>query len=143
MDDLIVIILTLIFAVAGIFGQMKKKQAQNQAGDQGGPQPETESNDPDNFWDFLEPESNQNYREQGPIPAPSPKQKQPVQTVAEEPVQKKPKYQFKAENEGASIYENDLTSDTNTITNVRKKRKDRFPLKKAVIYSEILNRKYS
>ena len=141
MDDLIVIILTLIFAVAGIFGQMKKKQAQNQAGDQPDTQPENFNKESDNFWDFLEPESNQNFTEQAPVPEP-PKQKQPVQTVAEEPVQKKPEYQFKAENEGVSIYDNDLTSDTNTVTNVRKKRKDRFPLKKAVIYSEILNRKY-
>ena len=142
MDDLIVIILTLVFAAAGIFGQMKKKQAQNQAGDQPEPQPENFNEESDDFWDFLEPESNQNYMEQVPVAEP-PKQKQQVQTVAEETVQKKPKYQFKAENEGTSIYENDLTSETKAETKARSKRKDRFSLKKAVIYSEILNRKYT
>ena len=142
MDDLIVIILTLVFAVAGIFGQMKKKQAQNQAGNQTEPQPETESDDSDNFWDFLEPESQPNYMQQAPVPEP-PKEKQPVQTVAKQPVRKKPEYQFKAENEGTSIYANDLTSDTKSVRKVSKKRTDRFSLKKAVIYSEILNRKYT
>jgi hypothetical protein len=142
MDDLIVIILTLIFAAAGIFGQMKKKQAQNQADGQPESQPENFNDETDNFWDFLEPESNNNYMEQEPVTEPA-KQKQPVQTVAEEPIQKKTKYQFKAENEGTSIYENDLTSDTKTVKKVSKKRADQFSLKKAVIYSEILNRKYS
>jgi hypothetical protein len=142
MDDLIVIILTLIFAAAGIFGQMKKKQAASQKEPQPEPQPEIESEDSDNFWDFLEPESNKNYMEQAPVPEPA-KQKQPVQTVAEEPVQKKPKYQFNAENEGTSIYANDLTSDAKAVKKARKRRKDRFSLKKEVIYSEILNRKYS
>ncbi len=143
MDDLLVIILTLVFAVAGIFGQMKKKQAENREGNKAQPQPENLQEESDNFWDFLEPESQQNYREQEPVAEPK-QQKQPIQTVAEKPVVKKPKYQFKAENEGTSIYAHDLTSDNKPEEKkVRTTSKDRFSLKKAVIYSEILNRKYT
>ena len=49
MDDLIIIILTLIFAAAGVFGQLKKKAAEKEKG-----VPEKEPETPDNFWDFLE-----------------------------------------------------------------------------------------
>ena len=49
MDDIIVLILTLIFIVAGIFGQMKKRQAV--------PAPESENRGAeDNFWELLDEE---------------------------------------------------------------------------------------
>jgi len=142
MDDLVVIILTLIFAAAGIFGQMKKKQAANRNENQPEPQPEAESGESDNFWDFLDPEPQKNYMEQAPV-VESEEQKQQVQPVAKEPVVKKPRYQFQPKNEGNSIYANDLTSDNKVDENAGQNSKDRFSLKKAVIYSEILNRKYT
>ena len=143
MDDLIVIILTLVFAAVGIFGQMKKKQAERRAAGQPEPQPEAESETVDNFWDFLEPESQNNqYMEQAPVAQPK-KQGQPVQAVTKEPAVKKTEYQFKTKNEETSIYKNDLTSNNNEERKNKMNSKNRFSLKKAVIYSEILNRKYT
>lgn len=142
MDDLLVIILTLVFAAIGIFGQMKKKQAANQRGPQPEPQPESELDEPESFWDFLDPESQRNTMQQAPVQVME-EQKQPVETVADKPAPKKAEYQFEPENEGASIYAHDLTSDKNKEQEEKKTPKDRFSLKKAVIYSEILNRKYT
>lgn len=141
MDDIIVIILTLVFAVAGIFGQMKKKRAANQAEDQPNPRPELEAEESGNFWDFLdaEPES----MEQAPVPD-SQQQRQSAQPVVEKTAEKeKPAYKFGAEKEGASIYAHDLTSDEKTEKARKTSPGDRFSLKKAVIYNEILNRKYT
>ena len=141
MDDLIVIILTLVFAAAGIFGQMKKKQAANKAGNQPEPQTEPETEDSGNFWDFLD--ADPEYMEQAPAQEPR-QQKPPAQPVAEKPVEKKkPAYKFSAENEGNSIYKHDLTSDGNVEKTKKSSPRDRFSLKKAVIYKEILNRKYT
>jgi hypothetical protein len=140
MDDLIVIILTLVFAAAGIFGQMKKKQEAAKNGNQ--PQPENQAEEPNDFWDFLNEESKQFYRKEEQVKEPR-TQKQPVPEVSEQPAAQKPKYQFKAENEGVSVYADDLTSDSKTGMQERKTSKDRFSLKKAVIYSEILKRKYT
>lgn len=142
MDDLIVIILTLVFAVAGIFGQMKKKQAEKQTGGQPEPQPEAQPEDADNFWDFLEPESRENYMEQAPVAEPQ-KKKKFVQTVAEEPAVKKTEAKVQPKNAGTPVYSNDLTSDGKTDRKNKSTGKRHFPLKKAVIYSEILNRKYT
>ena len=125
MDDIIVIILTLIFIVASIFGQRKKRP----------PVPESETEKPsagDNFWDML----NEEWKE-ATQPEP-PAQQKPV----EKPVQmnmKKTPYSFEAQKEG-----------TRTITRepeqpkeaTRKFIKKKFSLKEAVIYSEILNTKY-
>lgn len=141
MDDLIVIILTLVFAAAGIFGQMKKKQAAGKAENQPEPRPGAETEEPGNFWDFLDAEPE--YKEQAPV-AETPRHEQQVQSVEKEPVaRKKTKSQFFAENENSSIYSSDLTSNGKAEKTKKHSSEDRFPLRKAVIYSEILNRKYT
>lgn len=141
MDDLIVIILTLIFVVVGIFGQMKKKKAAGQAENQPEPQAESEPEEPGNFWDFLDAEPE--YMEQAPV-AETREQEARVQPVDKEPVaKKKPIPEIFAENKDSSIYSSDLTSDEEAEKTKKFSSKDRFPLRKAVIYSEILNRKYT
>ena len=141
MDDLIVIILTLVFAAAGIFGQMKKKQAANKAGNQPEPRSGAEPEEPGNFWDFLD--ADPEYMEQVPV-AENRQQEPQVQSAKKEhAAKKKPTPKIFAENENNSIYSNDLTSDGKAEKTKKLSSKDRFPLRKAVIYSEILNRKYT
>lgn len=138
MDDLIVIILTLIIAVVGVIGQIKKKKQ---------PQPESEENQQkttDDFWDFLDDLGSENP--QNNIA--------PVETEAEiepESIQEKvieqPKYTFRARNKGQnSIFDKDYIKDEiKDQANEKEEEKisDTFSLRKAVIYSEILNRKYT
>jgi cell division protein FtsN len=136
MDDLLVIILTLIFAAVGIFGQSKKKKAQQ--ANQPVPQPQPEERD--SFWDFLEEEETkprQSRVETQPEQTYRPPQ-QSTEKEKPEPVQKAQPAQKES-----SIYSTDLTG-INEMANQRKsKSKIRFSLRKAVIYSEILNRKYT
>jgi hypothetical protein len=137
MDDLLVIILTLIFAAAGIFGQSKKKKAQQ--ANQPVPQPQPEEHD--SFWDFLEEESPK-PRESNIEAQPEQAYRQPQRNTTEEkkpePVQNVQPAQKKS-----SIYSTDLTGKNETENQRKSKLKNRFSLRKAVIYSEILNRKYT
>lgn len=130
MDDLIVIILTLILAVAGALGQLKKKKKGEQAGEQ---TDEPQVDQPGNFWDFLEEGKEPKMQHQ----------EEPVMdemaTGQETPVMKP---------EGSAIYKHDLTADAKEKgkkpgKSVKKEKTRDFSLKKAVIYSEILNRKYN
>lgn len=140
MDDLIVIILTLVFVVAGILGQFnKKKQPQNATG--GEAQPDIDSGD--NFWDFLEDDS-EKKQEPAYVPA---YEKETKTAYKPEPNAEKLKNEkmAKAAKKGTSVFENDLIKDKNSIKRQtkRSKKTDRFKLREAVIYSEILNRKYT
>lgn len=135
MDDLIVIILTLVVAGIGVFGQFKKKKQ--------APVENGETKTPESLWDLFQgdsnqqqPAENQDYEEYGYEQYEEPiVQKVEVKTEA-------PKYQFTAKNERQSI-----VKDKSPVKVKKSKlrsgiRKD-FSLRKAVIYSEILNRKYS
>ena len=126
MDDIVVIILTLIVAVVGILNQQrKKKAAQNPVA--------TENKKSTDFWDlFTEDPGGQEEVEPDYIEP---------EVVREEPKIKQ-QYQFVARAEGRS----DLKEKVRVV--VKKKTLGRiegeeFSLRKAVIYSEILNRKYS
>lgn len=130
MDDLVIIILTLIFAAAGILGQFKKKKAEEPEG------LSNEADSPDNFWEFLEKESDQ-------------KEQPKYETAKVEEDISKPEKQpgmstgsVSSKTGKASFDENDLTREQmqNDLYQTTKRKK--FPLRKAVIYSEILNRKY-
>lgn len=126
MDDLVVIILTLVIAGFGLLGQIKK-QKQNK------PLPANE-NPPDSIWDLFNPEG-----------IASGKIAEPVFDEAEpddifEPVVT-PSYKFKAENEGISEVKEKPVSKI-MERNVRNHNQESFSLRNAVIYSEILNQKY-
>ena len=137
MDDLIVIILTLIIAGAGAIGQLKKKKQM--------PVATQESKNPENIWDL--------FREETILPELKPepdyiaieqeeselyKYEQPESI----PYENEQGYNFNAKNEGGFLLKRDFISKPLTIQKISKK-KVNFPLRKAVIYSEILNRKYT
>ena len=138
MDDLIVIILTLIIAGAGAIGQMKKKKRLKPEGE------ENQQKTTGDFWDFIDDLGGESQPANFTPPE--------TETDAEpegtpEFVKEQPKYVFKAEEERQStFFKNDTVKDE--IKEQLKKEKqekisESFSLRKAVIYSEILNRKYT
>ncbi len=126
MDDLVVIILTLIVAGVGALSQLKKKkQAAGNAGQH--------QKSPD-FWGLLEDkiesagqEDNSEYYEE--------EQMEPVAAV-EISLNK-----LKKKRDNRSVVANNLVKEMNR-PKLKSKLKEDFSLRKAVIYSEILNRKY-
>lgn len=126
MDDLIVVILTLLIAGAGAIGQMKKKkQMPVEAG---------EPNTPEDIWELIKAEA-----------FPQRQYKAPVFTEIEKeesvPYVNEQGYKFEAKNEGGLMVKSELKVQPPLLINTTKN-KVKFPLRKAVIYSEILNRKY-
>jgi hypothetical protein len=130
MDDIIVLILTLIFIIAGVFGQMKKRQtAANSEPDLDSSSEKTGNG---NFWEHLKDEWDE-----------------PEQENIQPAYQKQPKYQnirqdylFKAEDEGKRSIPIITTKFEPLQVDKRASKGIKFSLKKAVIYSEILHRKY-
>jgi hypothetical protein len=127
MDDLVVIILTLLIAGAGVFGQLKKKKQLDSA-------PPEEQKNPENIWDLLREEA-----------FPSVQKEEHEYLIVEpqesEPYENEQGYKFEAKNEGGKLINNELKTET-PAQEIIKKRKEGFSLRNAVIYSEILNRKY-
>lgn len=130
MDDLIVLILTLIIFVAGAIGQVKKKKPPVPVAGQ--------KKQPDNFWDLLEQETE--FLPEQPTPV--------TQEIQPEFYQEKyestepEKYDFIPVNEGGSLFSEEIKTEKKN-DQIRKKRlREEFSLRKAVIYNEILNRKY-
>ena len=132
MDDLIIIILTLVILVIGAFGQMKKKRV-----------PQTENQQPGkpmDFWDFLEMNDKAPENE-NTVP-------QPTETIEEVNIPKAEPAAMEVDfEEGSPVFENKInpTEEMGMQEKNSKKSKlmESFSLKKAVIYSEILNRKYN
>ncbi len=129
MDDILVIILTLIVAAFSLFNQQrKKKAAQNTA---------TNANQqPTGFWDMVM--DKQDVQEEF-----IPEYVDPENVVDDydEP-DNELKYEFVPSKEGSS----DIKNKVKAV--VKKKNQvtiegEKFSLRKAVIYNEILNRKYT
>jgi len=137
MDDIIVIILTLVFAFFGILGQIRKKKPvqENQ-------QPEKK---PEGFWDFLNEQENeplQEVDEDELTGQPHETFKKSESRLQKEMTAQKPGYQYTPKNEGSSAFKNDITNEKSLPERKPIKRQKTFSLRKAVIYNEILNRKY-
>ena len=137
MDDLIVIILTLIIAGAGAIGQLKKKKQM--------PVATQESKNPENIWDLFREETllpelktKPDYIEIEQVESELYKYEQPESI----PYENEQGYNFNANNEGGLLLKKEFKSKPLTTLKISKK-KEKFPLRKAVIYSEILNRKYT
>ena len=132
MDDLVVLILTLIIVVLGAIGQFKKKKP--------APANETQKSSSEDFWDMLT--SEQEFVAQQPEVTPA------AEPIQPEPVPETPKYTFTPENEGISdlTKTDDLTKQsiyTDEEEKTGKTDTEKFSLRKAIIYSEIINRKYT
>lgn len=126
MDDLVVIILTLIIAGAGVIGQIKKKKQISETGE--------EQKKPEDIWDLFKEEVFPAY--------PNAEQENlNIEQEEFEPFENEQGYKFEAKNEGGLLVNNELKA-THPVKEVLTKKEDGFSLKKAVIYSEILNRKY-
>lgn len=137
MDDLIAVILTLIIAGAGALGQIKKKKQM--------PVATEEPKNPENIWELFRDENlipelktEPDYTEIVEDESVLYKYEQPESI----PYDNEQDYKFEANNEGGTIINQELVSNPITTKGISKK-KEKFPLRKAVIYSEILNRKYT
>jgi hypothetical protein len=127
MDDLILIILTLVFAGIGAFGQMKKKKRLIA-------EPESNNDAKDDIWGLFEKVTGfENYRED-PYGNTEVAVKEPGPAVNEQ------NYSFKATDEGGSIIEKESQIQKRVVR--KNAIRENFSLKQAVIYNEILNRKY-
>lgn len=122
MDDLIVIILTLLFAVAGVIGQVKKKKQESIAN------PEQEADD--GVMDFFD--ENIQYADEEPK----------HETLLDSIDQKNADYVFSAQREGKDAVINKRKTAKASVIKKKIKTK-KFPFKKAIIYSEILHNKYT
>ena len=127
MDDLIVIILTIIIMIAGAIGQLKKKPVQNAK------VKDNEPRDEDDIW-FLPGENKKIETEE-----------QTVRNSYDERKEVKmaddlQSYKFRDDYSTLSS-KIDKKNETEKIAATPVK-KSKFPLRKAVIFSEILNRKY-
>jgi len=127
MDDLLVILLSVVFILAGIFGQKnKKKNAANSNSVVKEPAKE-------DLWDFLDQKwedssLGEESHEVAVEEVPAPKQES--------------RQQFHTEQESQRIFKKGSIENVSEKMKVRPLKMSKFPLKDAVIYSEILNRKY-
>lgn len=129
MDDIVVIILTLVVTGFGIYNQHRKKKAASA-------QVSAEPKETPDFWDMIMDKADVVEEEEVLVPKPREVVKEKRESVV------KPKYNFTPSAEGQSDIDDAVKKQ---ITKKRKVRIDgeEFSLRKAVIYNEILKRKYS
>ncbi|WP_340112254.1 hypothetical protein [Maribellus mangrovi] len=130
MDDLIVIILTLVVAVIGIIGQRNKRKIQQ------GQAPSPGANQPMDLWDAIMGEEDRR-------PEYQPQQEVEEQELIEQPKEKPRGYEFVPSSEGTSEIEEELRKAVQKKPKKVKVDGEDFSLRKAVIYQEIMNRKYT
>jgi hypothetical protein len=125
MDDLIVIILTLVIAGVGALAQLKKKR--NQQSNSG------QSEKSADFWDLLEDNTEPASQDVGYV---NDEEMQMESVVTEEVSSNK----LRTKNNDQSFRSKKVVKE---MRKPRSKLNGEFSLRKAVIYSEILNRKYT
>ena len=135
MEDLIVIILTLIIGAIGALGHIKKKRAADQELNKLPRNPNDPMEEHHEYDHAFEPHQWEDEAQEEEIILEE-------ETLHEAEGIKHP-YHFKAEDEGGSVFQDDLTGSKELKLKEKiRKRTVGFSLRKAVIYSEILNRKY-
>jgi hypothetical protein len=130
MDDLIVIILTLVVAVIGVISQRNKRRAQQ------GQAPPEGATQPVDFWDVImgEEDRRQEYE---------PRQEVEAEDLIEEPKPKQREYEFIPSSKRTSEIEEELRKAAQRKPKKVKVDGEDFSLRKAVIYQEIMNRTYT
>lgn len=127
MDDIVVIILTLIVAVFGILNKSRKKNGTSAEKASSGQKAS-------DFWDLLTDDNEDLPYE--------PEPEMQTQGEMQEPLKEaRPKFQPSSE----AINPKPIQKDMKRGEKIRKRKLimgEEFSLKKAVIYSEIINRKY-
>ncbi len=127
MDDLIVIILTLLIAGAGAIGQLKKKKPN--------PVAPGEPKTPENIWDLLREDTLMPELKTEP-------EYLEMEQPESEPYENEQGYNFAANDEGGTLIKKN-TDIQSVVKKTTQKNREKFPLRQAIIYSEILNRKYT
>ena len=135
MDDLIVIILTILVAVVGALNQRKKKREAEASASASASE---EAGQPADFWEMI-----MQQEERPPVYQTVPQEEEDLYDEVVDTVPKpKPVYQFKAEAEGSS----EVLEVKKILQREAKKPVmvdgEEFSIRKAIIYSEIMNRKY-
>lgn len=125
MDDLIVIILTLVFIVAGALGQLKKKPGEKNKVNDYIPE------DKDDRWLLPGEEEVADIKKDKPV----------VNYFKEHQEESDKVYQFK--DDYVSVKPKQHAFQEIKDYSEIKVKKIKFSLRKAVIYNEILNRKYT
>lgn len=128
MDDLLVVILTLIIAGAGALGQLKKKK-QAPGGTAGN------LNTPEDIWNLFKDDPVLSHLAEDPHGTKEVFVKEPGPAVNEQ------NYTFNQKNEGGKAIET-IVAKTAVINQKKSVFKGNFSLRDAVIYNEILTRKY-
>ena len=128
MDDLLVVILTLIIAGAGALGQLKKKK-QAPGGVAGN------LNAPEDIWNLFKDEPVSSHFAEDPYGTKEVFVKEPGPAVNEQ------NYTFNPKNEGGKAIETAVAKPA-VIPQKKSVFKGNFSLRDAVIYNEILTRKY-
>lgn len=136
MDDIVVIILTILVAVVGALSQKKKRR---EAAAPKKPQP-NQPDGPMSIWEILREQSSTGTH---PFDEPEPM----FEAVKEEPVDRvpepRPAYQFSASSEGSSDIKEPILVEPKKKPHKVTIDGEKFSLRKAIIYSEIMNRKYT
>lgn len=128
MDDLIVVILTLVIAGAGVLGQLKqKKQVHDGAAGN--------LNTPEDIWNLFKDDPEISHFVEDPYGTKEVFVNEPGPAVNEQ------NYTFNQKNEGGKIIETTLAKPA-VIPKKKPVFKNNFSLRDAVIYNEILNHKY-
>lgn len=128
MDDLLVVILTLIIAGAGALGQLKKKK--QASGDVSG-----NLNSPEDIWNLFKDDPVLSHLAEDPHGTKEVFVKEPGPAVNEQ------NYTFNPKNEGGKVIETTVAKPA-VINQKKSVFKGNFSLRDAVIYNEILTRKY-
>ncbi|MGE0018774.1 MAG: hypothetical protein AB7S72_03845 [Draconibacterium sp.] len=128
MDDLLVVILTLIIAGAGALGQLKKKK-QTPGGVAGN------LNSPEDIWNLFKDDPVLSHLAEDPHGTKEVFVKEPGPAVNEQ------NYKFNPKNEGGKVIET-VVAKPAVINQKKSVIKGNFSLRDAVIYNEILTRKY-
>lgn len=128
MDDIVVIILTLIVAVFGFLNKSRKKNSTPEGSS-------SSSGKAQDFWDMLMDNNEESpYEQQTQVVFDEIEEKEPVQEA-------RPKYEFSTEKKKSEP----LQRRKKPVKKSKARAMvmgEKFSLKKAVIYSEIINRKY-
>ncbi len=126
LGDWLYIVLLIAAGISGLLssGKKKKRSAQMPTHPEAEPYTEEKPHETKSFWDVLDEVQKEQYRPQQQKPKP-----QPVKQKVEKVSTPKPKNRIIEQEEDAFAISSDSFHDTEE-------------LKKAIIYSEILNRKY-
>jgi len=129
MDDLLVIILTIVLMAAGSLGQLIKKKKPVAS-------PEQERSRPE-IWETLF--GDQDFPETS---VPGHREITPETEGSVNPDEVVPEYKFENEEGASAILRKDKKMAENELQNYDEPVMEDFSLKKALVYSEILNPKY-